>query len=419
MASQRPVPQNESPEELQQKAREFWKEIKDLTIPDATTGKTADQIIEHILEHEKINTGIDWKAAAAAGPDSPVWKAALNKAHSHLTGLKNKLNDDEKERAKRMGILNAKGEVAPVTRLLMETDGSTANIPDGAEPYAVWGWNTNTAKKFQEATGDQIKELIMNLVANFQVMANDDTRYLVKKFSDCGLWGIGGVGLAEVWRIIRTLSALTAETEAYAIFRGILAVGEGVIKLGITTVILAVLVPFLVLMTKDAFGLMVILNDTYQDLGLEDINVTHGKVVAIFKENAELEDPKPIIPKKLPPIKNPQTGEVVSEASIQAGFLAVRKRDCALIGAQGALKFKATESFPKGAYLGWSVPLSRGSNDLLVSANFEGSVSEFSHKTGSHGKQEDTSTSSAGAKITDRVNSGSGSKAYYIINAAQ
>ena len=72
-------------------------------------GKTADQIIEHILEHEKINTGIDWKAAAAAGPDSPVWKAALNKAHSHLTGLKNKLNDDEKERAKRMGILNVKG----------------------------------------------------------------------------------------------------------------------------------------------------------------------------------------------------------------------------------------------------------------------------------------------------------------------
>jgi len=39
MASQRAVPQNESPEELQQKAREFWKEIKDLKIPDATTGK--------------------------------------------------------------------------------------------------------------------------------------------------------------------------------------------------------------------------------------------------------------------------------------------------------------------------------------------------------------------------------------------
>lgn len=311
------------------------------------------------------------------------------------------------------------GEIAPVTRLLTETDVSTANIPDGAKPYVVWGWNTAHAKKFQDAKGDRIKELVLNLVANFQVMANDDTRYMVKTFIDSGLIGIGMAGVSQVWTIIKALGALTEETEAYAILRGILVVGENLIKLGVTVVILAILVPILVLMTKDAFGLMVILNDTYQDLDLEDINVTHGKVLAIFKENPELKDPKPIIPKKLPPIKNPKTGEVVIEASIQAGFLAVRKMNYALIGAQGALKFKATESFPKGAYLGWSVPLSQGSNALLVSADFEGSVSEFSDTTGSDGKQEDTSTSSAGAKITGRVNSGSGSKAYYIINAAQ
>lgn len=34
----------------------------------SVAGKTTDQIIEDIIEHEKVKTGIDWKAAAAAGP---------------------------------------------------------------------------------------------------------------------------------------------------------------------------------------------------------------------------------------------------------------------------------------------------------------------------------------------------------------
>ena len=301
----------------------------------------------------------------------------------------------------------------------MDAAQTTAKIPDGAAPYTVWGWNKERVKTFQDARGGKIKDKIVNLIRNFQVMQNDDTRYLVKTFMEAGLWGVGLYGLAQVWKIMSTLAELTEATEVYAVLEGVLEDGVAIIKFGIAVVILAVLVPLFIFMTKNAAGIMVIINDTDQDLVLEDLTCTHGKVVAIFKENAAEESPQPIIPKRLPPIINPQTKKVVCEGSVQAGFFTVRKRDAALIGTRGALKFKASESFPQGAYIGWSVPLSEGSNALLVSATFNGSTSKFSDNTDSHGKQEDTSTSTTNVSITGRVNSGSGSEAYYIVNLSQ
>lgn len=311
------------------------------------------------------------------------------------------------------------GELPLFMELFTETDGpTTAPIPDGATPYPVWGWKPENAKKFQDAKGDEIKARILNLVRNFQVMDKSNMRQMTKLFMDMGLWGVGLVALKAVWDIITIIGALTKATEVYAIVVGILEVGAAVIILAITLFILAVLVPIFLLMQKDAAGLMVILNDTDQDLDLEEITCTHGKVIGIFKDNAALENPKPIIPKKLPPIIDPKTKEVVAEGSIQAGFLSVRKRDNALKGTQGALKFKATEPFPQGAYIGWSVPLIGfgESNALLVSATYNGSVSQFSDNTDDKGRQEYTSTSTTNAKITGRVNSGSGSQAFYIMN---
>lgn len=273
-------------------------------------------------------------------------------------------------------------------------------------------------KTFQDARGGKIKGKIVNLIRNFQVMENDDARYITKKLVEMGMWGLGIFGLTRVWSIVTTLAKLTEATEAFAVFEGVIEVGTAVINLAITVVILAIMVPLFILMTKNAAGIMVIINDTDQDLVLEDLTCTHGKVVTIFKENTAEENPQPIIPKRLPPVINPETKEVI-EGSIQAGFFGTRKRDAALIGTRGALKFEATESFPQGAYIGWSVPLSRGKNALLVSATFNGSVSKFSDNTGSHGKQEDTSTSTNNASITGRVNSGSGSEAYYIVNLSQ
>ena len=310
------------------------------------------------------------------------------------------------------------GELPGLTELFVGAAQTTAKISDGATPYTIWGWKKERVKTFQEARGDKIKDKVMNLIRNFQVMQNDDARYITKMLMEMGMWGLGLTGLNQVWSIVATLAELTEATEAFAVFEGVMEVGTAVITLAITVVILAILV-VLFFMEKGAAGIMIIINDTDQDLVLEDLTCTHGKVVAIFKENAAEENPQPIIPKRLPPIINPKTEEVVSEGSIQAGFFTVSKRDQALIGTQGALKFEATESFPQGAYIGWSVPLSIGKNALLVSATFNRSVSKFSDNTGSHGKQEETSTSTTNASITGRVNSGSGSEAYYIVNLSQ
>ena len=309
--------------------------------------------------------------------------------------------------------------------LLTETEPSTAPIPDGAAPYTVWGWKPEHAKKFQDAKGGDIKDLIVNLVRNFQVMANDDTRMIVQICNDISLLGFGFYGLWQVNKILEGLEVIDEAAELYAILEGLQQVGVAVIKLGITVVIIAVLVIFF-FMEKAAAGLMVIVNDTDEDLVLEDITSTHGKVIGIFKENPDKDNPKPIIPKKLPPIIDPKTHKPVIDptthkpmtGAVLAGFFAVSKRDNALIGPRGALKFRATKSFPQGAYIGWEVPLAQGSNRLHVSATYNDSVSKFSDDTDDNGKQEETSTSTANAKITGRVNSGSGSEAYYVINLA-
>ena len=236
-----------------------------------------------------------------------------------------------------------------------EAEAPLVPVPSDAAPYVVWGWTKAQTAEYQNATGGRIKDLICNLIRNFQVMQKDSTRYMVKTFMEAGLWGLGIYGLTKVYRIIATLSELTEATEAYAVLSGILEVGVNVIKLGITIVILAILVPLFIYMTKDAAGVMVIINDTNEDLRLIDLHATHGKIVGIFKENAALDNPQTIIPKKLPPIVNPKTGKVVAEGSIQAGFFAARKKDAALYGSQGGMKFDAITPYPKGIYVGWEV----------------------------------------------------------------
>eukprot|EP00112_Aurelia_sp_Birch-Aquarium-sp1_P015010 Seg329.3 transcript_id=Seg329.3/GoldUCD/mRNA.D3Y31 product="hypothetical protein" protein_id=Seg329.3/GoldUCD/D3Y31 len=226
----------------------------------------------------------------------------------------------------------------------------------------VWGWNKQKAASFQTATGDRIKALIVNLIRNFQVMKGDSTRFLVKTFMEAGLWGVGLYGLKAVWRIVRTLAEMTEATEAYAVLSGMMEIGVNVIKLGITIVVLAILVPLFIYMTKDAAGIMVIINDTDTDMRLIDLHATHGKIVGIFKEHATVDNPQPIIPKKLPPIVNPKNGKILTEGSIQAGFFAARKRDAALIGSQGGLRFDATPNYPKGIYVGWERTKRRGTN---------------------------------------------------------
>ena len=257
------------------------------------------------------------------------------------------------------GLNEAKDPLAPtVGRVLLslnEAETPLAPIPSDAAPYPVWGWKKSTAKTFQDAKGDRIKALICNLIRGFQVVNQSTERYVVKLFMDLGIMGFSMQGILATYRMIRALGALTEATEAYAVFSGILEVGINLIKLAVSVVVLAVLVPLMILMAKDAAGIMVIINDTKEDLRLVDTHITHGKIIAIFKNDAALDNPKPIIPKRLEPIIDPKSKKEILEGVIQAGFFAARKKDNALVGSQGSIKFDHTSSYSKGLFLGWEV----------------------------------------------------------------
>ena len=300
-------------------------------------------------------------------------------------------------------------------------DGSTVTTAatNDAVPYTIWCWKAESAAAYQTATGERIKDLIINLIRNFQVMGEDDERMMTKMFIDTGLWALGRCGLLKVVEILKASSCLNKATEAFAVVSGIKEVGINVIKLGIATMIVAILVPLFTYPSKDACAVFVIVNDTDDDLDLIEWHMKYGKVVGIFKENPNADNPKTIIPRRIKPIINPETGVEICKGSVQAGFFAAKANNNTLDGTQGALKFRAMTSFSKGIFMGWEVPMSDSDNRLLVSADFSGSTSQFSDRINEEDKQEDTSNGSNDAKVEGRVHSANGSAGYYLFNVTE
>ena len=228
-------------------------------------------------------------------------------------------------------------------------------MPPDAVPFSIWGWKLSEAAKFKNATKELVKHNICNLIRNFQVMKDDDTRMMIKMFMEAGIWGLGLHGLQAVWNILGTLPELTPETEAFAILEGIKAVGENVIKFAIRASIVAVLAPLFTQDKGNAAAVMVIMNDSDEDMQMSHFSITYGKVVGTFKEQLSSDNPQPIIPKRMPAIVNSKTGKTIVQGSIQACLFAARKRNQALTGSQGALEFEPTQIFPMGLFVGWEV----------------------------------------------------------------
>lgn len=384
-------------------------------VVNAANGLPTSEALERIWQHEKSVRGIDWRAAAN-NPDTLT--AAFGKAQQWLNTLSSSLSPEEIGVAKSMGLLNSEGNTINLVEAFQNTatSGATpAPFPDDAPSYTVWGWNAATVAQYQAARGDDVAKFVTNLVNNFQVMEQDDEVGIVKICMQAGIWGFGAAGVAAAFQIIKTLVTLTQATEAYAVLEGVLTVGLNIIRLLISSVVLAILIPLMILMAKDAFGLFVIINNTPSDLVMNDITFTHGKCVSGFKEDASADNPQAVIPAVFS-IYNPTQQQTIT--SISAGFLGVRKRDNALIGTQGAVSFAPTTEFPAGIFLGWEVPLAIGSNRLLVSATFTGSVSDFSDKTDDSGALDSTDKSSAGHTIEGHMNADGGSSAYAFVIAS-
>ena len=193
------------------------------------------------------------------------------------------------------------------------------------------------------------------------------------------------------------------------IAEAIVEIGVRVIQFAVAVFILAINVPIFIYIKKEAAVLMLIINNTDEDMGLDEIVATHGKVVGVFRADKQEENPRLLIPKRLPPV--PQQSD---QAGIFAGFFVARKNDKALIVTQGAMKFEKTKTYPDGVYIGWEVRLRVGNNRVLVSATFTDGAGKFSEKTNNEDKQSDSSKSSQGGMVFANINDKSRSRAHMI-----
>ena len=353
----------------------------------------------------------------------PEIRKAVDKAYNRLQDLKSKLSESEKERAIAEGILDENGNIPYPDFFPASGMTAPANVtpPSSSQSYPCWGWTPETAAKWKELKDRHIEDSVMNLIRGFQVIPHDSARAIAEAFFTTGIVGIGITAVKTAYKVAKALiqgaAAITEELGEYSIFEGIMAVGTSVIALAAELVVSAILIPIFVLMEKPAAIVMVILNNTSEDMTLDDYAVTHGKINCIFKATAKEEHPRavPVIPKIEPPLIYPKTKKPVKGSGVvYAGFLGASKREMALIGTQGALKFQNAETFPSGVSIGWEIPLSIGKNRLWVSVNFKRSVEDVSEKVNDDGKQSDSSTNGKGGKVFGNMNSGSGSHGYMI-----
>ena len=93
---------------LEEKAAELSEKLMGITIPNVTDGKTVSQLMDDILNHEKEQYGIDWRAAVQEG-DRAVHNA-IYKAHNRLHKIAKQMNPNEVKRAKEMNLLDSNGD---------------------------------------------------------------------------------------------------------------------------------------------------------------------------------------------------------------------------------------------------------------------------------------------------------------------
>ena len=162
--------------------------------------------------------------------------------------------------------------------------------------------------------GKRIEDLTLNLIGEMQVMGNSDARVIVQLCPEGCIWGFTAMGIHAVWKLMKIGQGVMP-----FIAEAIVEIGVRVIQFAVAAFILAINVPIFIYIKKEAAVLMLIINNTDEDMGLDEIVATHGKVVGVFRADKQEENPRLLIPKRLPP---------VPQQSDQPGYL----QDFSLLG---------------------------------------------------------------------------------------
>ena len=242
------------------------------------------------------------------------------------------------------------------------------------------------------ATGDDIKNqlhVLLDGLERLKGMEKEDAGLVTAQIL---LSGALGVGLLSTSTVIAKL--VTGAVEAVAAFAGVSAATVGVVCAIVALVIVAVLIPIIYFMIKPANCIVLLINESDQDLVfVSDYNV-HGKPTLMTSP----------IPK----------GVVIPGIGTYpvAGFIATEKRKDALVGTQYGFTMGYGTSSTKLSF-GVECPLTSIYSDNNCYCSFDETAEQAAKNTTKKNMQSYTAEKD-GLKLSIKCNSGSGSIAYYV-----
>lgn len=242
------------------------------------------------------------------------------------------------------------------------------------------------------ATGDEIKSqlhVLLDGLERLKGMEEDDAGLVTAQIL---LSGALGVGLLSTSTVIAKLVA--GAVEAVAAFAGVSAATVSVVCSIVAIVIVAVLIPIIYFMMKPANCIVLLINETDQDLLFNSDYNVHGKPMLMTT-----------------PIKKGVSIPGVGTYPV-AGFVATEKCDKALYGTQYGFTMSYGATDIKLSF-GVECPLTSIYSDNNCYCSFDKTAEEVAKKTEEFNMQS-SSAEKDGLKLSIKCHSGSGAIAYYI-----
>ena len=259
----------------------------------------------------------------------------------------------------------------------------TAPIPLSSELYET----------LIHATGNTIKNQLHVLIDGLERLKNmekDEPGLVTAQILLSGALGIGGLATSTV--IQRLASGVVQAAAAYA---GVTVATVKLVCAIAVLVIVLIIIPIIYYMSKPANCIVFLINELDKPLVFDSQHNVHGKPSLMTTP----------IPK----------GVVIPDVGtyVVGGLIATEKRSSALVGTQYGFLMKYGDT-----KLGFAVecPLTSLYEDNNCYTSFDMTAKEIAEKTADENKQFHSVTKD-GITLSLRVNSGSGSIAYYVARA--
>ncbi len=271
--------------------------------------------------------------------------------------------------------------------------GASPELVEDADKTCCISLSQEQYKKLINARGDEIKNqlhVVIDGLERLKGMEKDEPGIVTAQLLLSGTLGVGLISISTV-----LTSLVGGAIEAAAAFAGVSAATVLVVCAIVALVIVTVLIPIIYFALKPANCIVLLINETDQDLVFDSDYNEHGKSSLMTT-----------------PI---QGGVVIPGVGTYpvAGLIATEKSSSALIGTQYGFSMKYGKSGNKKVTFGVECPLTSMYEDNNCYCAFDISAKEAAIQTASHNAQE-SSASSGDLKASIICNSGSGSIAYYV-----